>query len=207
MCNARHVVAASVGAIAMVGCLRGARATSRAASSTSPCGRSACSGLGDNAGDDDREPVGRPDRLRLRGYAAQNPTGPGSVAGMAQDPVTVAASNNPHADHPDLGVVRQAQPAGEPGRHPQQRPVHGIRSDQCTRSASSPAATLDKLKTDAPLLNSILTYHVVSGQLSPRQGRRPAPAPCRVAALTVTGSGNDLKVNDAGLVCGGVSHR
>jgi uncharacterized surface protein with fasciclin (FAS1) repeats len=28
-------------------------------------------------------------------YAAQVPTGPGSVAGMAQDPVTVAASNNP----------------------------------------------------------------------------------------------------------------
>ena len=29
------------------------------------------------------------------GYAAQVPTGPGSVSGMAQDPVAVAASNNP----------------------------------------------------------------------------------------------------------------
>ena len=28
-------------------------------------------------------------------YAEQVPEGPGSVAGMAQDPVTVAASNNP----------------------------------------------------------------------------------------------------------------
>ena len=28
-------------------------------------------------------------------YAEQVPTGPGSVTGMAQDPVTVAASNNP----------------------------------------------------------------------------------------------------------------
>src|ERR1700739_3743600 len=28
-------------------------------------------------------------------YAGQNPTGPGSVAGMAQDPVATAASNNP----------------------------------------------------------------------------------------------------------------
>ena len=28
-------------------------------------------------------------------YAAQVPTGPGSVAGMAMDPVAVAASNNP----------------------------------------------------------------------------------------------------------------
>src|SRR4051794_31565145 len=28
-------------------------------------------------------------------YAQQVPTGPGSVAGMAMDPVTVAASNNP----------------------------------------------------------------------------------------------------------------
>ena len=29
------------------------------------------------------------------GYAEQVPSGPGSVAGMSQDPVTVAASNNP----------------------------------------------------------------------------------------------------------------
>jgi uncharacterized surface protein with fasciclin (FAS1) repeats len=28
-------------------------------------------------------------------YAEQVPSGPGSVAGMAQDPVAVAASNNP----------------------------------------------------------------------------------------------------------------
>jgi uncharacterized surface protein with fasciclin (FAS1) repeats len=28
-------------------------------------------------------------------YAAQHPSGPGSVAGMAQDPVATAASNNP----------------------------------------------------------------------------------------------------------------
>ena len=45
---------------------------------------------------------------------------------------------------------------------------------------------------------------MVSGQLSPAQvaGQHPT---VQGGALTVTGSGSDLKVNDAGLVCGGVS--
>ena len=35
------------------------------------------------------------------------------------------------------------------------------------------AATLDRLKTDAPLLTSILTLHVIPGQLSPALVREP----------------------------------
>ena len=65
------------------------------------------------------------------------------------------------------------------------------------------AATIEKLKTDSALLTSILTYHVVSGQADPTQvvGEHTT---VQGAQLKVTGSGNDLMVNDAGVVCGGI---
>ncbi len=65
------------------------------------------------------------------------------------------------------------------------------------------SATIEKLKTDSDLLTSILTYHVVEGQASPAAGRRrPQDAAGRVGRGDRRGP--DLKVNDAGLVCGGV---
>jgi uncharacterized surface protein with fasciclin (FAS1) repeats len=66
-----------------------------------------------------------------------------------------------------------------------------------------PAATIDKLKTDAPLLKSILTYHIVQSQWSTAKVDG-THATLQGANLTVTGQGNDIKVNDAGLVCGSV---
>ena len=65
-------------------------------------------------------------------------------------------------------------------------------------------ATIEKLKTDSDLLTSILTYHVVSGQTSPAQivGTHKT---VQGADVTVTGMGGNLKVNDASVVCGGVS--
>jgi len=69
--------------------------------------------------------------------------------------------------------------------------------------AKVPPATIDSLKTDAPALTSILTYHVVPGQLSPDNVAGTHPT-VQGAPLTVTGSGNNLKVNGASVVCGGV---
>ena len=64
-------------------------------------------------------------------------------------------------------------------------------------------ATIDKLKTDSKLLSSILTYHVVSGQADPTAvvGEHKT---VQGESLKVTGSGDTLKVNDAGVVCGGI---
>lgn len=135
-------------------------------------------------------------------YAAQNPSGPGSVAGMAQDPVATAASNNPM-----LSTLTSAL-SGK--LNPQVNLVDTLNSGQYTVFAPTndafaklPAATLDQLKTDSKLLNSILTYHVVTGQASPAKidGTHKT---LQGAEVTVTGGGNDLKVNAAGLVCGGV---
>jgi hypothetical protein len=105
-------------------------------------------------------------------YAAQHPSGPASVTGMAQ--------------------------------------VDTLNSGQYTVFAPTnaafdklPAATIDELKTNSNMLKSILTYHVVQGQLSPAKVDG-AHKTLQGADAMVTGKGNDLKVNDAGLVCGGV---
>jgi uncharacterized surface protein with fasciclin (FAS1) repeats len=135
-------------------------------------------------------------------YAQQVPTGPGSVAGMATDPVAVAASNNP--------MLTMLTSALSGKLNPQVNLVDTLNNGQYTVFAPTDqafskldAATLDSLKTDAPLLTKILTYHVVQGQLSPAQvgGMHNS---LQGAPVTVTGSGNGLKANNASVVCGGV---
>jgi uncharacterized surface protein with fasciclin (FAS1) repeats len=135
-------------------------------------------------------------------YAQQVPTGPGSVAGMAMDPVAVAASNNPQL------TTLTAALSGK--LNPQVNLVDTLNSGQFTVFAPTDAAfgkldaaTIDSLKTNAPLLNKILTYHVVSGQLSPAQVGG-AHKTVQGADVTVTGSGNNLTANNASVVCGGV---
>ena len=136
------------------------------------------------------------------GYAAQVPTGPGSVTGMAQDPVAVAASNNP------LLTTLTAAVSGQ--LNPDVNLVDTLNGGQFTVFAPTDSAfakidpaTIEKLKTDAPLLTKILTYHVVPGQASPSQVIG-AKKTVEGANVTVSGGGNDLKVNNASVVCGGV---
>jgi uncharacterized surface protein with fasciclin (FAS1) repeats len=135
-------------------------------------------------------------------YAAQNPTGPGSVTGMAQDPVAVAASNNP------LLTTLTSAVSGK--LNPNVNLVDTLNGSEFTVFAPTDAAfakidpaTIETLKTDSDLLSSILTYHVVPGQASPSQviGSHKT---VQGGELNVTGAGNNLKVNDAGVVCGGV---
>jgi len=135
-------------------------------------------------------------------YAQQVPTGPGSVAGMAADPVAVAASNNPQ-----LTTLTSAL-SGK--LNPQVNLVDILDGGQFTVFAPTDqafgkldAATIESLKTNAPLLKKILTYHVVSGQLSPAQVGG-AHSTVEGASATVTGAENNLKVNNASVVCGGV---
>jgi uncharacterized surface protein with fasciclin (FAS1) repeats len=136
------------------------------------------------------------------GYAAQVPTGPGSVTGMAQDPVAVAASNNP--------LLKTLTAAVSGQLNPNVNLVDTLNGGQFTVFAPTDSAfakidpaTIEKLKTDAPLLTKILTYHVVPGQASPSQviGSHKT---VQGANVTVTGGGGDLKVNNASVVCGGV---
>lgn len=136
-------------------------------------------------------------------YAQEVPEGAGSVSGMALDPVTVAASNNPM-----LKTLTQAL-SGK--LNPNVNLVDTLNGGEFTVFAPTDdafakidPATIEKLKTDSDLLTSILTYHVVPGQASPAKvvGTHKT---VQGADVTVTGDGNGLKVNDAGVVCGGVS--
>ena len=135
-------------------------------------------------------------------YAEQVPTGPGSVEGMSRDPVTVAASNNPM-----LKTLTQAL-SGQ--LNPNVNLVDTLNGGEFTVFAPTDAAfaklppeTIESLKTDSQTLTSILTYHVVPGQATPAQVAGPHKT-VQGAELTVTGTGDQLKVNNAGLVCGGV---
>ncbi len=136
------------------------------------------------------------------GYAEQVPDGPGSVAGMAASPLTVAASNSP--------VLTTLASAVSGGLNPSVNLVDTLDGGQFTVFAPTndafakiDATTLDQLKTDSALLTSILTYHVVPGQAGPDQvvGTHTT---VEGADLTVSGGGDHLMVNAANVVCGGI---
>ena len=135
-------------------------------------------------------------------YAKQVPTGPGSVAGMAAGNVTAATANNP------LLTTLNSALSGK--LNPNVNLIDTLNGGEFTVFAPTDdafakidSATIEKLKTDSDLLTSILTYHVVPGQATPAQvvGEHKT---VQGATVTVTGSGDNLKVNDAGVVCGGV---
>ena len=135
-------------------------------------------------------------------YAEAVPDGDGSVAGMAQDPVAVAASNNP------LLTTLVAAVSGQ--LNPDVDLVDTLNGDEFTvfapvddAFAKIDPAAIEGLKTDSATLSSILTYHVVPGQIAPDE-IAGMHATVQGADLEVTGSGDELMVNDANVICGGV---
>ncbi|GAA2181550.1 cell surface glycolipoprotein Mpt83 [Leucobacter tardus] len=135
-------------------------------------------------------------------YAEQVPDGDGSIQGMAQDPVAVAASNNP------MLTTLVSAVSGE--LNPDVNLVDTLNGDEFTVFAPVDDAfakidegTIDTLKTDSDLLTKILTYHVVPGQIEPADiaGEHET---VEGQMVEVTGEGDELMVNDANVVCGGV---
>ncbi|WP_427007025.1 fasciclin domain-containing protein [Pseudarthrobacter sp. H2] len=135
-------------------------------------------------------------------YAAQVPSGKGSVAGMALDPVAVAASNNP--------ILTTLTAAVSGKLNPKVNLVDTLNGSEFTVFApvddafkKIDAATIDKLKTDDALLSKILTYHVVPGQITPDKivGTHKT---VEGGSVTVTGSKDALMVDGANVICGGV---
>ena len=136
-------------------------------------------------------------------YAEQVPSGPGSVAGMAQDPVAVAASNNPMLTTLTSALSGKLNPGVNLVDTLNSNPGLTVFAPTNDAFAKIDAATMEKLKTDSDLLSGILTYHVVEGQASPSAVVGDHKT-LEGGSVTVTGSGEALKFNDAGLVCGGV---
>lgn len=135
-------------------------------------------------------------------YAKQVPTGAGSVEGMALDPVAVAASNNP--------ILTTLTAAVSGKLNPKVNLVDTLNGGEFTVFApvddafkKIDPATIETLKTDDALLSKILTYHVVPGQITPDK-IAGTHATVEGGSVTVTGSGDNLKVDNANVVCGGV---
>ncbi|WP_285024866.1 fasciclin domain-containing protein [Plantibacter sp. ME-Dv--P-122b] len=137
-------------------------------------------------------------------YADAVPDGAGSVAGMSADPVAVAASNNP------LLTTLTAAVSGQ--LNPDVNLVDTLNGSEFTVFApvddafkKIDAATLDSLKTPegAATLTSILTYHVVPGQIAPSDidGEQTT---VEGGTVKVEGSGDNITVNGAKVICGGV---
>jgi uncharacterized surface protein with fasciclin (FAS1) repeats len=138
-------------------------------------------------------------------YAKQVPNGAGSVQGMAKDPVATAASNNP--------LLKTLVAAVSGKLNPKVNLVDTLNGGKFTvfapvdsAFAKLPKATVKSLSTPkgAATLRSVLTYHVLPGQIAPNRidGSHKT---VQGGNLRVTGSGNDLKVNgSASVICGGV---
>ena len=136
-------------------------------------------------------------------YAEAVPDGAGSVAGMAADPVAVAASNNPILTTLTAAVSGQLNPDVDL--------VDTLNGSEFTvfapvddAFAKIDPATIEALKTDAATLSSILTYHVIPGQIAP-DDIDGTHTTVQGADVTVSGSGDSIMVNDsANVICGGV---
>jgi len=135
-------------------------------------------------------------------YDQAVPDGAGSVQGMSQDPVAVAASNNP--------VLTTLTAAVSGQLNPDVNLVDTLNGSEFTvfapvddAFAAVDSATIDTLKTDADMLTSILTYHVAPGQIAPSD-IAGTHTTVNGADLEVTGSGDNLMVNGANVICGGV---
>ncbi|QNE20531.1 fasciclin domain-containing protein [Kribbella qitaiheensis] len=135
-------------------------------------------------------------------YAKANPSGAGSVDGMAAAPVATAASGNP--------LLKTLVAAVSGKLNPKVDLVSTLNGGEFTvfapvdsAFAKIDAKTIATLKTNDALLSKILTYHVVPGQLDATAvvGKH---ATVEKQDVTVSGSGDNLMVNNAKVICGGV---
>ena len=191
------VPVAFAAAIALSACSSGAGTTTTEATTAPPAAAETM------APEEEMDPAANLVGAGCAGYAEAVPDGAGSVAGMAEDPVATAASNNPILTTLTAAVSGQL--------NPDVNLVDTLNGDEFTvfapvddAFAKIDPATIEVLKTDDALLTSILTYHVVPGQVLPADipGMHTT---VNGADLEVTGSGDDLMVNgQAAVICGGV---
>jgi uncharacterized surface protein with fasciclin (FAS1) repeats len=127
-------------------------------------------------------------------------SGAGSLEALAQDPVATAAANTPELSTL-VTAVTKADLVNTLNS------AQGITVFAPTNDAFSalPKATLDKALGDPKgLLTTVLTYHVVPGQLAPDQ-LAGSHKTLQGGTIQVSGSGQDFKVNgNSSVVCGNI---
>lgn len=127
--------------------------------------------------------------------------GAGSFAGMAQDPVATAASNNPVLSTL-VAAVKQA------GLVDTLNGLQDVTVFAPTNDAFAkiPKADLDKVLADKATLTKILTYHVVPRTIPPADLADGSFDTVEKGKLTTMGGGTDFTVGTGGakVVCGNV---
>ena len=96
-------------------------------------------------------------------------------------------------------VLRWRRPSQPP--HRRHLPTLRGREPRRRRNSSPVEGTLAK---DADLLSTILTYHVVPGQMTPDEIAGKTLTTVQGDDLEITGEGDNLKSQDASVICGGV---
>lgn len=132
------------------------------------------------------------------GCAAVPTEGEGSVEGMADDPVATAASNNPL-----LKTLVKAVTAADLVDTLNTAPALTVFAPTDDAFAKIPADDLNALLADKDQLTTVLTHHVVEGQIDPADlaGEHETLAG---DTITVEGSGEDFTVGEAAVICGNV---
>lgn len=205
--NRKFAAALGVIAVATVGltaCSSGSQtAESMAPSSSAPSSSaSAAPSSSAMASESAMDPAANLVGSGCAAYAKAVPSGDGSVAGMAKDPVAVAASNNP--------LLKTLTAAVSGKLNPKVDLVDTLNGDEFTvfapvdeAFAAIPEKDLKAVVADADTLSKILTYHVVPGQIAPSD-IAGSHKTVEGQDLKVTGSGDKLMVNGASVICGGV---
>jgi uncharacterized surface protein with fasciclin (FAS1) repeats len=139
------------------------------------------------------------------GYAEQVPDGSGSVAGMAVDPVAVAAGNNP--------LLKTLTAAVSGKLNAKVNLVDTLNGGDFTVFAPTddafaklPKATVKLLGTPegAKTLTTVLTYHVVAGQMNPKDIAGKTLKTVEGEKLKISGTPDKLVAQKANVICGGV---
>jgi uncharacterized surface protein with fasciclin (FAS1) repeats len=151
-------------------------------------------------------PAGPAGNLVGRGcaaYAQQVPSGPGSAEGTTHDPAAVAISSNPMLKTFTSALSGQFNPEVNLAKALNTGASLTVFAPTDDAFAKIDPATIGNLKTNPDLLTKVLNYHIVGDQLSPTQvvGEHTT---LEGAAVAGSGSGANMTINNAGLVCGGI---
>ena len=147
-------------------------------------------------------PIPNPEGQGCDAYKQAVATGPGSFTSMATGSLSSAVANNPQLTtlsaalsgrlNPQVNLVNTL----DAGQYILFAPVDDA-------FAKLPPEQLNALKTDPVALTSLLDYHAVLGLLGPGDVHGKLTT-LQGKQVTVKGSGGDITVDDAKVVCGGI---
>ncbi|MEO3759994.1 fasciclin domain-containing protein [Mycobacterium sp. B14F4] len=148
------------------------------------------------------DPVAEPIGPSCAVYVPEGQAGAGSMAGVAQQPPSMAVANNPKLSALSAALSGKLNPAVNM--------VDTLNAGQVTIFAPVdnafsrlPPEVTAAMQTNAAWLTRLLTYHVIPGRFSPTD-INGTHTTLQGGELSVTGPADRLWVNDALVLCGGI---